>query len=287
MPLTLSVTFWGTRGTIPVPGHGTERYGGNTSCVSIRDSEGHCVILDAGTGIRELGHSLRGAAAIPRIDLMLSHVHWDHIQGLPFFSPMYSGGQEIHIWGPAPIGIGLAALLERQLEAAVYPVPRAARPATVAIQEIAAGSAVETPGLHIQSFGLSHPGGALGYRATPRSGGPSVAYLTDNELGPGGAGRVPSGWHAELTRFVSGATVLIHDGMYTPALGVERSGWGHSSALEAVRLAEDAGVKHLVLFHHDPDHDDSQVDGLLAVAQGAAPAGLTVSAAREGSTVTL
>ena len=121
--MSVSVTFWGTRGTIPVPGAGTTRYGGNTPCVSVQDTAGHCVILDAGTGIRGLGRALRGSTAT-RLDLLLSHVHWDHIQGLPFFPPMYAVGQEIHIYGPAPVGIALETVLERQLEAAVFPVPR-------------------------------------------------------------------------------------------------------------------------------------------------------------------
>ena len=285
--MSVSVTFWGTRGTIPVPGRGTERYGGNTACVSVRDTAGHVVILDAGTGIRVLGRSLRDAKYGGRLDLFLSHVHWDHIQGLPFFWPMYAPGQDIHIHGPAPTGIGLGTVLERQLDGAVYPVPPTARPAQLLVDEIPAGTTVEIPGFRIQTCPLSHPGGALGYLVTPSAGGPTVAYLTDNELGRGGAGRVPATWRSDVADFVRGTALLVHDGMYSPALGEERSGWGHSSALDAVALARDGGVEHLVLFHHDPDHDDRQIDGLLAEARAAAPAGLTVSAAREGWTVTL
>lgn len=285
--MSCSVTFWGTRGTIPVPGARTVRYGGNTPCVSLRDGGGRCVVFDAGTGIRGLGHSLRDGSYRGRVDVLLSHVHWDHIQGLPFFSPMYTEGQEIHIHGPAPVGIGLEAVLERQLDTAVFPVPRSARAAQLSVHEIPAGAAVEIPGFQVRTCQLSHPGGALGYRVTPSAGGPTVAYLTDNELGSGGASRVPPAWREELTSFIRGATLLIHDGMYTPSLREERSGWGHSSAIDAVALARDGGVGHLALFHHDPEHDDGQVDGLLAVARAAAPAALSVSAAREGWTVTL
>ncbi len=284
--MRVSVTFWGTRGTIPTPGLGTVRYGGNTPCVSIRDADGHCVILDAGTGIRALGHALRGTAT-RRLDLFLSHVHWDHIQGLPFFPPMYADNHEIHLHGPAPGGIALNAVLERQLEAAVFPVPRSARTARVTVEEVSSGAVIIVPGFRVQTFQLSHPGGALGYRVTPVDGGPDVAYLTDNELGPGGAHRVPARWRDDLTSFVSGAALLIHDAMYTPALVEERAGWGHSGATEAVALAAAAGVGHVVLFHHDPDHEDGQIDGLLAMALATAPAGLTVSAAREGWTVTI
>ena len=285
MAMSVSVTFWGTRGTIPVPGPGTVRYGGNTPCVSIEDSSGRGVILDAGTGIRGLGHRLRDAATASRLDLFLSHVHWDHIQGLPFFSPMYADGQEIHIHGPTPVGVSLETVLQRQLDAAVYPVPRAARPARVSVHEYTAGAVVEVPGFTVESRALSHPGGALGYRITPTAGGPAVAYLTDNELGVGGTARVTPAWREELVQFLSGAALLIHDGMYTPELGVLRAGWGHSTALEAVALAADARVARLALFHHDPDHDDPQVDALLAMARGAAPHGLTVDAARDGWTV--
>ena len=287
MAMNYSVTFWGTRGTIPVPGDGTTRYGGNTPCVAVRDGEGRCLVLDAGTGIRGLGQALRSEAFEGRIDLFLSHVHWDHIQGLPFFPPMFADGQDIRIHGPTPAGAGLASVLERQLEPAVYPVPRALRAARLSVKEVSADSTVEVPGFRVECCQLSHPGGALGYRITPNGGGPALAYLTDNELGPGGASRVASTWRTDLVRFVRGAALLIHDGMYTPALAEERSGWGHSSALDAVTLAREAGVDQLALFHHDPDHDDAQVDGVLAMARAAAPAGLTVSAAREGWTETL
>jgi phosphoribosyl 1,2-cyclic phosphodiesterase len=286
MAMQVFVTFWGTRGTIPSPGGDTARFGGNTPCVSLRDADGHRVILDAGTGIRGLGQEV-GDGEAERLDLFLSHVHWDHIQGLPFFAPMYADGWDIHIHGPTPTGIDLQDVLDRQLEPAVYPVPRAARPARLSIREIESGASVQVPGFRVDACVLSHPGGALGYRITPSAGGPSVAYLTDNELGPGGASRVAPDWRDDLTDFLSGADLLIHDGMYTDALAAARAGWGHSSAMEAVALARDAGVAHLALFHHDPDHTDVQIDGLLAAARDAAPDGLTVSAAREGWTVTL
>jgi phosphoribosyl 1,2-cyclic phosphodiesterase len=285
--MSVSVTFWGTRGTIPVPGQGTVRYGGNTPCVSVRDGDGHRLILDAGTGIRRLGNEIAADAPAGRVDLFLSHVHWDHIQGLPFFSPMYAERQEISVHGPAPVGASLRQVLDRQLEPAVYPVPHAARPARLTVEELRPGNEVEVPGFRVQSCALSHPGGALGYRITPTGGGPAVAFLTDNELGSGGATRVPAGWRDALTAFVADTSLLIHDGMYTPALHRERPGWGHSSALDAVALAAEASVRELALFHHDPAHDDGQIDALLAMAQAAAPEGLTVSAAREGWTVTL
>lgn len=284
--MTISVTFWGTRGSTPIPGPTTSRYGGNTACVSIRDTAGHRVVLDAGTGVRGLGQALAREEPA-RLDLFLSHVHWDHIQGLPFFLPMFREGEDICIHGPRPVGHSLATVLDRQFEPAVYPVPSAARAARLTVEEVQAGMVVTVPGFRVETCLLSHPGGALGYRVTPSDGGPTVAYLTDNELGAGGAARVPPTWRQDLSRFISGADVLIHDGMYTPAVAEARRGWGHSSAIEAVDLAGKCSVRHLVLFHHDPDHDDAQVAGLLALAAAAAPDGLTVSAASEGWTLEL
>jgi phosphoribosyl 1,2-cyclic phosphodiesterase len=284
--MSLSITFWGTRGTIPVPGERTMRYGGNTSCVAVRDSAGRCLVLDAGTGIRGLGAELRKAAP-SRVDILLSHVHWDHIQGMPFFPLLYADGSEIRIHGPAPAGVSLESVLERQMDPAVFPVPRAARSARVTVEEVAAGAGVDVPGFLVESCGLSHPGGALGFKITPADGGPALAYVTDNELGPGGADRVPRGWRRELESFLSGASLLIHDAMYTRTEAAKRSGWGHSSTAEAVALAGAAGVRQLILFHHDPDHEDEQVDGLLAEARAEAAKGLAVDAAREGWTLAL
>jgi phosphoribosyl 1,2-cyclic phosphodiesterase len=284
--MSVSITFWGTRGTIPVPGERTIRYGGNTPCIEVRNSGDHCLVLDAGTGIRGLGSRLLKAAP-SRVDVLLSHVHWDHIQGLPFFPLLYAGRSDIRIHGPAPEGVSLEAVLERQMDSAVFPVPRAARSARVTVEEIAPRSAVEVPGFLVESCPLSHPGGALGFRITPADGGPVLAYVTDNELGPGGAGRVASGWRRELEAFLSGTSLLIHDAMYSRAEASERAGWGHSSVAEAVALAGASGVPRLVLFHHDPDHEDHQVDGLLADARAEAVKGLAVDAAREGWTLAL
>lgn len=283
--MTLAVTFWGTRGTIPSPGPATVRYGGNTACVAVRDDSGRMIVLDAGTGIRALGRALPRSGA-SRVDILLSHVHWDHIQGLPFFAPLYASGVEVHIHGPAPEGRSLAEVLEGQVDAAVFPVPRSQRSARVVVHQLAAGEAPAVPGFRIRTCPLSHPGGAVGFRLGGARGGPEVAYLTDNELGPGGSSRVSASWRESVREFVGGASLLVHDAMYTPVQASARSGWGHSSVLEAAELGRAAGVRALALFHHDPDHDDAQVDALLEMARTAAP-GLALSAAAEGTTVTL
>jgi len=284
--MTVAVTFWGTRGTIPTPGPTTARFGGNTACLSVRNAAGQVLVLDAGTGIRGLGKALQNGPQ-ERVDVLLSHVHWDHIQGLPFFAPMYANGREVRLHGPTPEGAALDAILERQFDAAVFPVPRATRAARIAVEVVKAGDAFEVPGFRIRTQRLSHPGGALGYRVVTESGDGEMAYVTDNELGPGGVARVGDAWRAELVAFLRDVPMLIHDAMYDASEASGRAGWGHSSALEAVALAAEAGVQHLVLFHHDPDHDDPTVVRLVEAARSAAPPGLLVTAATERSTITV
>lgn len=284
--MTLAVTFWGTRGTIPTPGPTTARFGGNTACVSVRNAAGQVLVLDAGTGIRGLGKSLQNLPQ-ERVDVLLSHVHWDHIQGLPFFAPLFASGREVRVHGPAPEGMSLEAVLERQFDAAVFPVPRATRAARTTIEVVVPGDAFEVPGFRVRTQRLSHPGGALGFRVAVDSGDGEIAYVTDNELGAGGTGRVDGGWRADLVDFLRGVPMLIHDAMYDVNEVSGRSGWGHSSALEAVALAAEAGVQQLVLFHHDPDHDDPTIVRLVEAARGAAPPGLLVTAATERSTFSI
>jgi len=288
--VTYKVTFWGTRGSIPTPGAHTARYGGNTSCVAVSGAPGQLVILDAGSGIRLLGRELtRHANGRMNLDILLSHTHWDHIQGLPFFQPLHEKGNTVHIYGAAQAGVPLEEILDRQMDPVVFPVPLKALAAELTITEVSHGS-FEIDGFRVDAFRLRHPGTTLGYRLAPVGGGRTFAYLTDNELGHGGNYDVPPEWRRQLVRFLSGVDTLIHDGMYSEAMIESRAGWGHSTPEQAVRLAGEAHVRRLVLFHHEPEHADRDLDALLAGARRYAAQhapGLQVDAAMEGMFLTL
>jgi phosphoribosyl 1,2-cyclic phosphodiesterase len=285
-----TVTFWGTRGSIPTPGAHTARYGGNTSCVAVSGQTDQLVILDAGSGIRPLGRELSRVATGPlNLDILLSHTHWDHIQGLPFFQPLNTRGNSVRIYGAPQGGVPLERILDRQMDPVVFPVPLKALAADLKITEVVTGS-FEIDGFLVEAFRLRHPGTTLGYKLVPVSGGRTIAYVTDNELGAGGVYDVPPDWRTQLVRFLDGVDTLIHDGMYSEAMIESRAGWGHSSPRQAVDLARDAGCRRLVLFHHEPEHDDAAIDALLIGARGNAAVhapGLAVDAAMEGMALTL
>jgi phosphoribosyl 1,2-cyclic phosphodiesterase len=312
--MAYTVTFWGTRGSIPTPGAHTARYGGNTPCVAVEGSagggagaagpggpggpgggarrgrEGQLVILDAGTGIRALGRELvEGQNGAVRAEILLSHAHWDHIQGLPHFKPFFAPGNAVRIWGSRQGTTSLEAILRQQMDPAVFPVPLDALSAKLTVQQVEPGEFTVGP-FRVQSMQLRHPGTTLGYRLTPAAGGPSMAYITDNELGPGGHYNTGPSWRKDFVGFLKGVELLIHDAMYTPEELEEHRGWGHSTFEEAVALAGDAGVQRLVLFHHEPEHGDEAIDALLAAARRQARSkGLPaeVLAAQEGMTLTL
>ncbi len=288
--MAYTVTFWGTRGSIPTPGAHTARYGGNTPCVAVEGAGGQLVILDAGTGIRGLGVQLvdkqNGSV---KVEILLSHAHWDHIQGLPHFKPFFAPGNTVRIWGTRQGTASLEAILRQQMDPAVFPVPLDALSAQLTVQQVEAGEFVVGE-FRVRAMKLRHPGTTLGFRLTPVAGGPSLAYVTDNELGPGGHYDVAGTWRRDFIRFLQGVDLLIHDAMYTPRELEAHRGWGHSTYEEAVTLALEAGVKRLVLFHHEPEHADDMMDDLVADARryakgrGGPP---EVVAAQEGMKVTL
>jgi phosphoribosyl 1,2-cyclic phosphodiesterase len=288
--MAYTVTFWGTRGSIPTPGANTARYGGNTSCVALQGPGEQLVILDAGTGIRGLGATLveqpNGAV---KAEILLSHTHWDHIQGLPYFKPFFAAGNSVRIWGSKQGPTSLDAILHLQMDPAVFPVPLTAVAATLSVQEVQAGGEFTVGPFRVRAMQLRHPGTTLAYRLVPTMGGRSMAYVTDNELGPGGSYDIPPSWRQDLIRFLSGVDLLIHDAMYTPAELETHRGWGHSSYEEAVELAAEAGVKRLVMFHHEPEHDDGALDAVLSAARRAAArrGSLEVVAAQEGMQLSL
>lgn len=289
--MAYTVTFWGTRGSIPTPGAHTARYGGNTSCVAVEAPGAQLVILDAGTGIRGLGLTLVGQQnGAVKAEILLSHTHWDHIQGLPYFKPFFARGNSVRIWGSKQGTTPLDAILHLQMDPAVFPVPLTAVAAALSVEEVRPGEEFSVGPFRTQAMQLRHPGTTLAYRLTPASGGRSMAYVTDNELGPGGTYVMAPSWRRDLVRFLADVDVLIHDAMYTPAELETHRGWGHSSYEEAVDLAAEAGAKRLVLFHHEPEHDDGALDALMASARRSAqrrggPA--EVLAAQEGLQLSL
>ncbi len=288
--MTYTVTFWGTRGSIPTPGAHTARYGGNTSCVAVMGQPDQLVVLDAGSGIRPLGHELaRAQNGAMSVDILLSHTHWDHIQGLPFFQPLNTRGNSVRIYGAAQAGVPLEEILDRQMDPVVFPVPLKALAADLTVTEVSGGR-FEIDGFWVEAFRLRHPGTTLGYKLVPMSGGSTMAYVTDNELGPGGSYDVPPDWRSRLVRFLTGVDTLIHDGMYSEEQLESRAGWGHSTPAEAVALAGECKARRLVLFHHEPEHDDRALDLLLERTQRDARTvapGLVVDAAREGMELSL
>jgi phosphoribosyl 1,2-cyclic phosphodiesterase len=290
--LSYRVTFWGARGSIPTPGPQTARYGGNTPCLTVEadGAEPRLVVLDAGTGIRPAGRALVEAGPGPRVvDLLVSHTHWDHIQGLPFFAPLFDERSEVRIWGPRQGNVDLERILREQMNPVVFPVPLEQLDAKLTVTHVEPGS-FEVGGFVVRAMPLRHPGTTFAYHLSPRGGGPSLVYVTDNELGPGGSYHEGPRWRQDLIGFAGGADVLIHDAMFTADELERHRGWGHSSHAEAVRLAADAGVRKLILFHHKPERHDAGMDALVAEARALAAGsarGLAVEAAVEGAVLTL
>jgi phosphoribosyl 1,2-cyclic phosphodiesterase len=262
------------RGSIPAPGAATRRYGGNTPCVEVRAGRGQ-LIVDAGSGLRALGERLRDTDRPVEADVLLSHYHYDHLQGLPFFAPLAEPQNHFVFWGPRREGRSVQDVLEGQMVPPYFPVAldKVAR-AKLEFRTIDPGVPFEIGAVRITSTELDHPGGSLGYRLEYR--GRSLVYATDVEhtARPSEA----------LVELAQGADVLVHDAMYTEAEYEEHQGWGHSTWPGAVATAEAARVKMLVLFHHDPERDDRSLDAVLKRVQKRFPRTI---AAREGLTLRL
>ncbi|MDB4965677.1 MAG: Metal-dependent hydrolase of the beta-lactamase superfamily [Myxococcales bacterium] len=274
----MRVRFWGVRGSIAAAGHPTAGVGGNTSCVEVRcgtAGDETLLIFDAGTGLRLLGESLAGPVTA---HLFLSHLHWDHIQGFPFFGPAYVPGNRVGLYAPERCAPGgdVRAAFAAQMRAPHFPVGLDVMRAELAFEAVAAGGELEIGGARVRAAAAKHPNGCLAYRVD--YAGRSVVYATDTEHDAAG------GLDADLLELARGADVLIYDAQYTSAEYAARRGWGHSTAAEGARLASAAGVSQLVLFHHDPTHDDWQIARIEAETRGLFP---STTAAREGLTLTL
>jgi phosphoribosyl 1,2-cyclic phosphodiesterase len=277
----MNVRFWGTRGSLASPGAETARYGGNTACVEVRGSDGTILVLDAGTGIRRLGAAL--PRTLVRVNILLTHLHMDHIQGLGFFAPLHDPGMEIHVWGPASTTLTLAERLNRYLSPPLFPVRLRDLSCRLRLHEVPR-SEVEIGEFRVTSMLVCHPGPTVGYRIESCDG--VVAYLPDHEPALG-ARKFPIA--AEWTsgyELAAGADLLIHDSQYSSEEYREHVGWGHSAFEDVVRFAELAGARHLVPFHHDPAHSDADLDRMLS-RRGNVASSLEITPATEGASFDL
>ena len=294
--------LWGVRGSIPVPGPTTIRYGGNTSCVEVR-ADGEIIVLDAGTGIRALGLALEkefGPQTI-RLTLLITHTHWDHIQGLPFFAPAYNGKNLIRVLGYEGARAGLGTILAGQMETPFFPVSLRELPSHLTIEELK-DMEFHIGKVKVRSKFANHPGICAGYRLFTSAG--SIAYMPDNEpyellklelasqdgISLEEARNFAAIERAKMVEFLQDCDVVILDSQYSDEEYQQHVGWGHSSLSSVVSLALDARVDKLLLFHHDPSHDDSMIEQMVEQARAlVAKAGksLQIDAAREGEEMLL
>ena len=261
----IELTFWGVHGTLPVPSKNTTKYGGNTSCVSLDFSDNTLFIFDAGTGIKSLSDSLV-AENRHLIDakIFISHPHWDHINALPFFAPLFRQGSEIEICGPSHGDITMEQMISGQMDGIYFPIKIKEFCASITFRNIKEET-LEINGKTIKTMLLNHPGYCLGYRVEYK--GLSVCYITDNELYPTDSQSFNRYYRKRLIHFVKGADALIADATYQDSEYENKIGWGHSAVGQVANLADKAAVKTLYLFHHDTDQTDADIDFKLETAQ--------------------
>jgi phosphoribosyl 1,2-cyclic phosphodiesterase len=274
----MKVTLWGTRGSLASPGAETLRFGGNTSCVSVQgSSEGTVLVLDGGTGIRRLGQSL--PKTMKRVYILLTHLHMDHVQGLPFFAPLRRAGVEVHIWGPASTTLNLRSRLLRYLSPPLFPISVREILSDLHFHELPSGS-IEIGEFEITAQLILHPNPTVGYCI--REAGSSVTYLPDHEPALGAKTfPISEDWTSGYT-LAEGADLLIHDSQYTIEEYKQRVGFGHSCLLHAIKFAQLAGVKQFVPFHHDPSHTDDMLEQMIDNTVAEMQPEFTVTAGKEG-----
>jgi len=275
------LVFWGVRGSTPAPERDTWRYGGNTPCLDLLAPDGSRFILDCGTGLRMLGNLWTETEAQRGIEasVLVTHYHWDHIQGIPFFQPFFHSQNRFHFYSFESRHLGrdsLRQVFEAQLASPYFPVNVSLMTAARTFREVQGGENWQIGQTRLTAAWLNHPQGCLGYRLDTPAG--SFVYATDNEPGV-------AEFDGNLRELARGADVLIYDSQYSPEqLASTRKGWGHSSWLEGVKVARESKVANLVLFHHDPDSSDKAVDNFLSAARAEFPA---TWAASEGMSLTL
>ena len=271
---SMTVRIWGARGSIPCPGPNTIRYGGNTSCVEVICGK-HILVFDAGSGLRVLGNKMMLGNETADIDLFLSHCHVDHLIGLPFFTPAFEKGGRVRLWAGnvKPAG-GLKEAIRKLMSYPLFPIEIEMAQGKIEFNDFDPGEALSPhSGITVRTASLNHPGNATGYRV--EYGGQAIAYITDTEVSDGD-------FDPKLIALARDTALLIIDSTYTDQELKHHVGWGHSSWQQTVRLADAAGVKTLCLFHHDPEHDDDEMDRIAEMSDKTRPGTIV---AREGMTI--
>jgi phosphoribosyl 1,2-cyclic phosphodiesterase len=298
--LPTRLKFWGTRGSISVPGRSTLGYGGNTTCVEVR-ADGEIIVLDAGSGIRSLGVALEKEfhSQPIKLSLLITHAHWDHIQGLPFFAPAYEKKNEIRVRGYDGVDMSFSEIMAEPMKAPFFPIAMRELAARIDIKKLTEME-FSIGKLQVRARFVNHPGVCAGYRLFTSAG--SIAFLPDHEpyqflhsarasdISPEEAKETAEEERIGLVDFLHGSDILILDAQYTDAEYERHVGWGHGSVSSAVSLALDAKVRRLLLFHHDPSHDDTMLDAMVDDARRLIRErgkDLKVDGAREGEEVLL
>ncbi len=277
----MKITFWGTRGSIAVPGRDTTLYGGNTTCLEVELENGKVLIIDAGTGIRRLGGVLEGKNGGDPLYLLMTHVHWDHIIGFPFFATTLQKGAKLLVDGHANAMMGLHHTFDNPMGGGYFPVSIEDLDIEISYLNTLADRPLEVEGACVESIPLRHPQGGVGFSI--REGDRTMVFITDNELDDDEAFR-------QYENFCRGADLLIHDAQYSPDEMSSRRGWGHSDYRSALELARRAEASRLVLFHHDPARTDAELKGFEVLCRDISRKrewGVEVEAAREDTVIQL
>jgi phosphoribosyl 1,2-cyclic phosphodiesterase len=254
----MNLRFWGVRGSIPTPHADRLRYGGNTTCLEIDAlSKEEVVVIDCGTGLRALGEDLAHRPRVRRVHILMTHFHWDHIQGLPYFPPLFQHDIDIVFYSTHPPD-RVRGLLQVQMAEPFFPVPFASIPSNADFRQVQCGRPFSAGAFRVDAFPLHHPQGATGFRLD--LDGRVLVHASDHEHGDA---RLDAG----IVRVARNADILVMDAQYTPEEYAAKVGWGHSSIADAVQSAQAADVARLILFHHDPAHNDAFLDGMLARAR--------------------